>query len=43
MIIKLDNLFLGAGPSGLTAGYSILKNKNLGNVEIIRYEPCLKY
>ena len=41
MIIKVDNLIIGAGPSGLTAGYSILKNKDLGNVEII--ETSEKY
>lgn len=41
MIIKVDNLIIGAGPSGLTAGYSILKNKDLGNVEII--ESSEKY
>ena len=41
MIIKVDNLIIGAGPSGLTAGYSILKDKNLGNVEII--ESSEKY
>ena len=35
MLIKVDNLIIGAGPSGLTAGYSLLKEKNLGNVEII--------
>lgn len=41
MIIKVDNLIIGAGPSGLTAAYSILKNKDLGNVEII--ESSEKY
>ena len=41
MIIKVDNFIVGAGPSGLTAGYSILKNKDLGNVEII--ESSEKY
>ena len=41
MINKVDNLIIGAGPSGLTAGYSILKNKDLGNVEII--ESSEKY
>ena len=35
MILKVDNLIIGAGPAGLTAGYSLLKNKALGNVEII--------
>ena len=25
MLIKIENLIIGAGPSGLTAGYSILK------------------
>ena len=32
---KVENLIIGAGPAGLTAGYSLLKNKALGNVEII--------
>ena len=41
MLIKVDNLIIGAGPSGLTAGYSLLKEKNLGNVEII--ESSEKY
>ena len=35
MILKVENLIIGAGPSGLTAGYSLLKDKALGNVEII--------
>tara|TARA_Y100000996_G_scaffold413490_1_gene401846 strand:+ start:1025 stop:2518 length:1494 start_codon:yes stop_codon:yes gene_type:complete len=35
MILKVENLIIGAGPAGLTAGYSLLKNKALGNVEII--------
>ncbi len=35
MSIKIENLIIGAGPAGLTAGYLILKEKNLGNVEII--------
>ena len=35
MLIKIENLIIGAGPSGLTAGYSILKNKSLGSVEIV--------
>ncbi len=35
MIYKIENLIIGAGPAGLTAGYSLLKNKTLGSVEII--------
>ena len=35
MVLKVENLIIGAGPAGLTAGYSLLKNKALGNVEII--------
>ena len=33
--MKIENLIIGAGPSGLTAGYLILKEKNLGGVEIV--------
>ena len=33
--IKVQNLIIGGGPSGLTAGYLITKDKQLGNVEII--------
>ena len=33
--IKVQNLIIGGGPSGLTAGYLIAKDKQLGNVEII--------
>ena len=35
MILKVENLIIGAGPAGLTAGYLLLKNKTLGNIEII--------
>ncbi len=35
MLIKTENLIIGAGPSGLTAGYLISKDKNLGSVEIV--------
>jgi len=41
MLIKVDNLIIGAGPAGLTAGYSLLKDKNLGTVEIV--ESSKKY
>tara|TARA_B100000767_G_scaffold222185_1_gene210806 strand:+ start:281 stop:514 length:234 start_codon:yes stop_codon:yes gene_type:complete len=35
MLIKVDNLIIGAGTARLTAGYSLLKDKNLGTVEIV--------
>ena len=41
MLIKVDNLIIGAGQAGLTAGYSLLKDKNLGTVEIV--ESSKKY
>lgn len=41
MIIETDNLIVGAGPAGLTAAYTLLKEKNLGSVEIL--ESSKKY
>ena len=41
MIIVTDNLIVGAGQAGLTAGYTLLKEKNLGSVEIL--ESSKKY